>query len=133
MCDCNQFIDFDKASDVFVGTVVKIEYDEGSDEKKITLKVKKHYKESHAQFLDGELFEVTSLITVCGYFWNVSESYLVFVEKTEDGSRVVNMCSLTTKINFEFNDDGEWIGTPSGTDVRNWKLHLKTGNEWIKE
>ncbi|KAA3621495.1 MAG: hypothetical protein DWQ02_27640 [Bacteroidetes bacterium] len=132
-CDCEEFIDFDKASEVFIGIVTKIEYQEGSDELRITLKIKETYKQSDLKLEQNKSFDLISSITVCGYNWNAAGEYLVFVEKTNKGKRVVNMCSLTTEIKYQHDDNGNWVGIPTLSEVLKWGINKEIRKKWEKD
>lgn len=119
-CECDELIGFNNSVEVFIGRVNKMEFIEETYEAEINLELKSYFKGELENKEIIENIKVRSFLSVCGYKWNLSEFYLVFVERLEKEVRIVNMCSLTTKINYEYDLNGSHIGIPNLEEVEKW-------------
>ncbi|MCB0643108.1 MAG: hypothetical protein KDC44_15770 [Phaeodactylibacter sp.] len=127
-CDCEHGFIYNNSVEVFIGYTKNIALDEGKTWQKVTLNLKKVYK---GNLEDSSMeVDVYSLSNVCGYYWNVGQYYLVFVEEISDNRRVVNQCSMTRSIFYMHDPNGTWVGIPTLEEVKDWDFQNEVMKKW---
>ncbi len=123
-CDCNLLFDYKKSQEVFIGTVIKIElYKKNNYHTLNTIEIQKTYK---GKLKAKKKIRILSGRDACGYNdWKIGENYIIFIEGKEKKLRMVNMCTLTTRIHFEYDENGNWIGQPSKEEIEKWSISGK--------
>lgn len=132
--DCDSLYTYKNSDEVFIGTVVRMEYSPDTSGRtyiKVTLKLHKKYKTKGVNTQDSIV--VYSLPYYLGYYWDFGETYLVF-GVLENSKFYVNMCSSTTKIKgYEYDDNGSYIGSPTLDEIKYWGPNSHAIRKWKKE